>query len=122
MKTEVMKRLPVLIPRSLETKIKGLLRYDKPPRGWGMLFLNVKEVHMIGMKFPIDVVFFDKKWIIRDIKKGQPGDRYITCPGATHTLEIATGLADTLKRGQRAQLHRNLLTFLQPGKIISPTS
>ncbi len=107
-----MKRLPVLIPRSLETKIKGLLRYDSPPRGWGMLFLNVHDIHMIGMKFPIDVVFFDKNWIIRDIKKAQPGAASVSCASGAHTLEVALGQAATLKRGQRAHLRGSLLTFL----------
>lgn len=107
-----MKRLPVLIPRSLETKIKGLLRYDRPPRGWGMLFLNVNDIHMVGMKYPIDVVFFDKNWIIRDIKKAVPGVTSVSCRAAIHTLEIASGQANTLKRGQKAQLEGSLLTFL----------
>lgn len=106
-----MKQLPVLIPNSRQTKIKGLLRYDYPPKGWGMLFLDVNDIHMIGMKFPIDVVFFDQNWIIRDIKKAKPGDQSVSCPAASHTLEIGPGVSDTLKRGQKAELENKLLIF-----------
>lgn len=106
-----MKRLPVLIPRSLETKVKGLLRYDRPPSGWGMLFLNVNDIHMVGMKFPIDVIFFDKNWIIRDIKTAQPGARSISCPTAAHTLEVAAGVGSKVRKGQMAKLENSMLLF-----------
>jgi uncharacterized membrane protein (UPF0127 family) len=47
---------------SLEDISKGMLRYDKPPKGKCCLFIlpneQIAEFHTIGMKFPIDIFFY----------------------------------------------------------------
>ena len=45
---------------------KGLLRFDKPPIGKAFVFEfpdeKIRTFHTVGMKFPINIYFFNNKW------------------------------------------------------------
>ncbi len=59
---------------------------------------------MIGMRFPIDVVFLDSSWRVIDIRRAVPGERHITTPNAQHILEMAPGEAADLRIGHKLHL------------------
>ena len=46
------------------TRLKGLIGKSTLQLGEGLWITNCKQVHMIGMKFPISVVFVDKNLIV----------------------------------------------------------
>lgn len=57
---------------------KGLLRFDKPPKGKAFLFVfpieEVLHFHTIDMKFPIDIYFFNsKKELVSSYNNVKPG-------------------------------------------------
>lgn len=80
--------LGIIVPRTGKAKRDGLLPYSKPPRDWGMLFFDVSSIHMVGMKFAIDVVFFDANFKVLKVSRALPGERLVTWPGAVHVLEL----------------------------------
>ena len=44
------------------TRIKGLLGKSGLEPGTGLLIMPSQAIHTVAMKFPIDVLFVDKKW------------------------------------------------------------
>lgn len=64
--------VPLIVPRDKKEKRTGLLAFDTPPNGWGMLFRDVPYIHTIGMKYPIDVVLV-KASIVQDVGYVPPG-------------------------------------------------
>lgn len=50
-------------------RMKGLLGRKQFPKGKSLWIKPCKSIHTIGMRFPIDVLFLDKKNIIIKIKK-----------------------------------------------------
>ncbi len=79
---------------TLFKRLKGLLGYDQLPRDFGLLFPKCNMIHMIGMRFPIDVVFLDEKGkVLKIFYSYQPG-RIMLWPisQAYYTLELPSGL------------------------------
>lgn len=62
-----------------------------------MLFPKMNNVHMIGMKFPIDVAFLSTDLTVLDVVAAWPGQREIRNENASHVLE--TGLGVTKRFG-----------------------
>lgn len=46
--------------RSFFSRLKGLLGTDQLPSGEGLLIAPCSSIHMFGMRYAIDVIFFDK--------------------------------------------------------------
>lgn len=74
-------------------RMQGLLGRKRLPTGHGLLLYPCNAIHTIGMKFALDVRFFDKNGklihIVRDV---QPGKFFLW--GGFHartTLETAAG-------------------------------
>jgi len=101
--------IPVVIPETAEDREVGLLALTSPPQGWGMLFLDASAIHMIGMQFPIDVIFFDFNWVVIDKVRAVPGEKKVSAPGAEHILELGPGAASSVFRGQQAVYQNGVL-------------
>jgi uncharacterized membrane protein (UPF0127 family) len=61
----------------------GLLRFDKPPKGKAFIFVfpteKIREFHTVGMKFPINIFFFNKdEEIIFSYENVKPGIKNIS--------------------------------------------
>lgn len=73
------------------TRLVGLLASKPLAEGEGLLITPCSQIHMIGMKFPIDALFLDKDWhvvgIVENIQPGQISKIY----KAKHCLELASG-------------------------------
>ncbi|MBN8660613.1 MAG: DUF192 domain-containing protein [Candidatus Obscuribacter phosphatis] len=46
--------------RSFFSRLRGLLGTDQLPSGEGLLIAPCSSIHMFGMRYAIDVIFFDK--------------------------------------------------------------
>lgn len=74
----------------------GLLRFKNPPKTKAFLFILPEEkkavFHTIGMKFHIDIYFFDSnKKLINSFKKVRPGIEFIfSKKPAKYVLEIVS--------------------------------
>jgi uncharacterized protein len=80
-----------------ETRRKGLLGRTSFDRGEGIYIVPTQWIHMIGMKFPIDVAFLDREGKVLTIHHGLKPNRFskivLRADGA---LELPEGtLAET---------------------------
>jgi uncharacterized membrane protein (UPF0127 family) len=71
----------------------GLLKHTRLESGEGLWITPCEAVHTIGMKFPIDVVFLDKKRRVVKIRSGMPRWRMSACLRAHSVLELPSGMA-----------------------------
>ena len=80
-----------------ETRRKGLLSRTRFDRGEGIYIVPTQWIHMIGMKFPIDVAFLDREGKVLTMHHGLKPNRFsklvLRADGA---LELPSGvLAET---------------------------
>jgi hypothetical protein len=72
----------------------GLLRHERLPEGCGLWIVPCEAVHTFGMKFPIDVVFLNKRRKILKIRANMVPRRISGCLRAHSVLELPAGTAD----------------------------
>jgi uncharacterized membrane protein (UPF0127 family) len=86
-------------------RLRGLLGRDTLPRGEGLLLDPCRAVHMLGMRFPIDVAFLDRTGeVVAAYHALAPGARTGWHRAATAALELpagtlqasGTGVGDTI--------------------------
>ena len=93
------------------SRLFGLLGTKELPSGEGLWLKRSRQVHMIGMRYPIDVAFLDDELhILRTISALRPGKVSPRVAGATSVLELPAGtLAETgLKEGARMAIEGEL--------------
>jgi Uncharacterized conserved protein len=73
----------------------GLLKYPGLNPGQGLWIVPCEAVHTFGMKFPIDVVFLNKKRKVLKIRKDMGRWGMALCLRAHSVLELPAG---TLQR------------------------
>ena len=71
----------------------GLLKHTALDRGEGLWIVPCEAVHTIGMKFPIDVLFLDKKRRVLKIRPAMPRWRFAGSLFAHSVLELPSGTA-----------------------------
>ena len=79
-----------------DTSVKrrtGLLKHTGLEPGEGLWIAPCEAVHTIGMKFPIDVLFLDKKKKVLKIKPAMPRWRMAISLFAHSVLELPSGRA-----------------------------
>jgi uncharacterized membrane protein (UPF0127 family) len=76
-----------------KTRREGLLKRSEFPAGEGLLISPCEAIHMFGMKFAIDVVFYDRKKVVRKVVHSIPKNRIAFCFSATTALELPAGTA-----------------------------
>jgi uncharacterized membrane protein (UPF0127 family) len=69
----------------------GLLKHSSLPPGQGLWLLPCEGVHTFGMKFPIDVVFLDRRRKILKTRPAMPRRRMSICLWAHSVLELPAG-------------------------------
>lgn len=69
----------------------GLLKHSSLESGEGLWIAPCEAVHTIGMKFPIDVLYLDKKRRIVKIRDSMPKWRLSACLRAHSVLELPAG-------------------------------
>jgi uncharacterized membrane protein (UPF0127 family) len=75
-----------------ELRKTGLLKHESLPEGEGLWIAPCEGVHTFFMKFPIDVVYLNKKRQIVKIRPNMPASRLSLCLSAHSVLELPAGM------------------------------
>ena len=76
------------------TRRRGLLGRDRLATGEGLWIVPCEAVHTFGMRFPIDVLYLDRKRNVRKIRRVLVPWRLSMCLLAHSVLELPAGTAD----------------------------
>ncbi len=71
---------------------KGLLGRDSLPTGYGLWIVPCEAVHTCGMRFPIDVIYLDRKKRVRKLRRAMVPWRLSMCVLAHSVLELPAGV------------------------------
>ena len=75
------------------TRRTGLLKRESLEPGEGLLIVPCESVHTFFMKFPIDLVYLDKKRKVLKVRHAVPAWRMSACLWAHSVLELPAGTA-----------------------------
>jgi len=83
----------------------GLLKHSSLPEGEGLWIVPCEGVHTFGMKFPIDVVFLDRRKRVLKVRPDMGPWRVSLCLPAHSVLELPAGTAARagLQRGDELE-------------------
>jgi uncharacterized membrane protein (UPF0127 family) len=82
----------VKVAESLPKRLKGLLGRKELKRGESLWIRPCKGIHTIGMGFPIDVVFLNKRNVVISVKQNFPPNRMTRFYfSAVSVLELTAG-------------------------------
>lgn len=77
--------------RDFFARLRGLLLTKPMQAQEGLLLTPCRQVHTIGMGYPIDILFLDESGrVLRCLSDVRPF-RAVSTPTAFHTLELAAG-------------------------------
>ena len=94
-----------IVANTSKARRVGLLKHESLQHGEGMWICPCESVHTVGMKFPIDIIYLDRKHRIKKLKQRVPAWRISFCLTAHSVLELPAGtIAFT-----RTQVHDQLL-------------
>src|ERR1700685_1518960 len=93
-----------LIADSSKTRNIGLLKHERLESGEGLWITPCEGIHTVGMKFPIDVLFLDKKRKVVKIRAAMPRWRMAACLWAHSVLELPSGTAAATSTARGDQL------------------
>jgi uncharacterized membrane protein (UPF0127 family) len=72
----------------------GLLKHERLEAGEGLWIVPCESVHTFFMKFPIDLVYLDKKRRVRKLRHAVPPWRMSACLTAHSILELPAGTVE----------------------------
>jgi len=72
----------------------GLLKHKGLGPGEGLWIVPCESVHTFFMKFPIDLVYVDKKKRVRKVRSAVPAWRLSLCLTAHSILELPAGIVE----------------------------
>lgn len=82
----------VLWANRMLSRMRGFLFRPEPADGEGILLSPCRGVHMLGMKFPLDVLFISRDGrVVSAFPELEPGRRTPMQKGAHHALELPAG-------------------------------
>lgn len=90
---------------------KGLLGRDHLSADEGLWILPCEAVHTVGMRFPIDLIYLDRKHRVRKTRSGVPPFRLSACLSAYSVIELASG---TISRTQTRPGDRLEFSAVEP--------
>lgn len=89
----------VRLCKSFLVRLKGYM-FQKEPSEAALLLDPCDSIHMFGMKFPLDVLFLNKKYqIIKRIDNLQPRKVVLPVRGAKIVIEAPVGTLTGLREG-----------------------
>jgi uncharacterized membrane protein (UPF0127 family) len=85
-----------------------LLKHERLEAGQGLWIVPCEGVHTFGMKFPIDVLFLNRKRRVLKIRENMVVRRISLCLWAHSVLELPAGTvkASGTEKGDRLELVR----------------
>jgi len=75
------------------TRRVGLLKHSRLETGEGLWIVPCESVHTFFMKFPIDLVYLDKRKKVKKVRHAVPAWRLSACLFAHSVLELPAGTA-----------------------------
>lgn len=85
----------VAVADSWWPRLRGLLARPRLRRGEGLLLLDCRSVHTLGMAYAIDVAFLDADGtVVRSVSGLGPFRLGLGGPQAVHALELPAGRLD----------------------------
>ena len=69
----------------------GLLKHERLEPGGGLWIVPCESVHTFFMKFPIDLVYLDKRRKVKKVRHAVPAWRLSACLLAHSVLELPAG-------------------------------
>jgi hypothetical protein len=72
----------------------GLLKHERLAPGEGLWISPCESVHTFFMKFPIDLVYIDRKHKVRKVRSSVPAWRLSACLPAHSVVELPAGTAE----------------------------
>lgn len=82
---------PVYLANNFLTRFKGLMLKKRIEEEEGLFFTNVGRIHTSFMRFPIDVVYFDKDYKVLFVETVYPWKFGKKVKDAKHVLELNSG-------------------------------
>ncbi len=82
----------------------GLLKHERLDPGQGMWIVPCKAVHSFWMKFPIDLVYLDRKKRVRKVRQRMVPWRMSGCLPAYSILELPVGTIESTRTEPGDQL------------------
>lgn len=70
---------------------KGLLGRKGLATGEGLWIIPCEAVHTFGMQFAIDLVYLDRRHVVRKVRRAVPASRISVCLAAHSILELPAG-------------------------------
>lgn len=88
------------------TRRKGLLGRDSLPQGAGLWIVPCEAVHTFFMRFPIDLVYLDRRHRVRKVRSSVAAWRLSACFTAHSVLELPAGTirATQTQRGDMIEI------------------
>jgi uncharacterized membrane protein (UPF0127 family) len=77
-----------------EKRRTGLLKHTSLEPGEGLWIVPCPSVHTFFMKFPIDLVYLDKKRKVRKVRHAVPAWRMSACFSADSVVELPAGTVE----------------------------
>ncbi|MEL0585328.1 MAG: DUF192 domain-containing protein [Candidatus Thiodiazotropha sp. (ex. Lucinoma kazani)] len=84
--------LDVLLANSYLSRLRGLLGKKQLSDSEGLLLKRCETVHTVGMRYPLDLVFMDKRGKVLKCQEGVKPFRTAGVRGAYYTLELNQGM------------------------------
>jgi uncharacterized membrane protein (UPF0127 family) len=80
--------------RARAARMKGLARLDSLPRGAGLHIPGCPAVHTFTMRFPLDLIWLDRRGQVVRVDRDVPPKRMKACWRARSVVEVNAGAAD----------------------------
>ena len=84
------------IANNFISRLVGLLNRRSLDDGNGLLLVACNQVHSIGMRFNIDVIFLDSHRKVLKVVNDFPAFRVTGCKDAYYTMEVKSGEAEKM--------------------------
>lgn len=92
------------VARTSAARQKGLLGCSGLPEGGGLWIVPCESVHTFFMKFPIDLVYIDRKNTVKKVRRNVPPWRISACIFAHSIIELPVGAIDSSQTAPGDQL------------------
>ncbi|AJQ26836.1 DUF192 domain-containing protein [Pelosinus fermentans] len=99
--------LEISVADTFLSRLKGLLGTAELAENQGLLLCNCNSVHMIGMRYALDIVYLDKNGVILKIIENLKPWQTSYCWSAKDTLEVKSGTIQRLHWKVGDQLRQN---------------
>lgn len=93
------------VARSPADRARGLLGRPRLLDGQALIFPHARQIHTVGMRYRIDVVFCDSRWtVVRIVRSMRPMRVTRWVSAARFVIELPAGAADQIEIGDRLVL------------------